>query len=148
MTDAPGVTDATDATDATDFLDLTRLLTAEPAPDPAIGEAYRQRLASAFPHDLPRLLDAHRKAVTQPDPAAALQSALDADSGLARVARETIAIWFTAEFTRPDGAIDPPGSAEQYQSGLIWQVIRAHPISHAPELPPPLGGYGYWARHP
>ncbi|MFD0346270.1 hypothetical protein ACFQ0M_09660 [Kitasatospora aburaviensis] len=83
MTDAP---DVTDAADATEFLDLTRLLTAEPAPDPAVGDAYRQRLTRAFPGDLPRLLDAHRKAATQPDPAAALQSALDGDPGLARAA--------------------------------------------------------------
>ncbi|MFE9599913.1 sugar dehydrogenase complex small subunit [Streptomyces hokutonensis] len=134
-------------TPAAEFLALSQLLTAEPALDPAIADAYRARLTGAFPSDLPRLLDAYVQAAAQADPAAALQAALDADTALARVARETIAVWFTSEFTRADGKTDPPDTAEHYRSGLIWQVIKAHPIAAAP-VPPAPSGYGYWTEHP
>ncbi|MEV0415836.1 hypothetical protein AB0I68_34980 [Streptomyces sp. NPDC050448] len=40
-------------THAADFLALSELLTAEPILDPAMADAYRQRLTSAFPPACP-----------------------------------------------------------------------------------------------
>lgn len=134
-------------TDDADFLALSELLTAEPGLDPATGTAYLRRLTAAFPADLPRLLAAFREAAGQADPAAGLRTRLDADPGLARAARETITIWFTAGFTRPDDRPDAPDTPEHYRSGLIWKVIKAHPIAAAPQPPEP-SGYGYWIQHP
>ncbi|MCY0929454.1 sugar dehydrogenase complex small subunit [Streptomyces sp. H27-H1] len=131
-------------TDSADFVALSELLIGEPSLDTSLADAYRGRLTGAYPADLPRLLDAYRAAATQPDPAAALTAALNADTALARVCRETITVWYTAQFTRPDGSQDAPGTPAQYRSGLVWQVIQAHPISAAP-VP---GGYGSWSQHP
>ncbi|SEE09396.1 sugar dehydrogenase complex small subunit [Streptomyces sp. TLI_105] len=130
-------------THAADFPALSELLTGESSLDQALADAYRERLHRAYPADLDRLIDAWRTAATQPDPGQALAAALDADTALARVAKETIMVWFTAQFKRPDETQDPPGTPEQYRAGLVWQVIRAHPLSAAP-----TGGYGYWAYQP
>lgn len=134
-------------TDAADFLALSKLLTGEPALDPALAEAYRQRLTAAFATDLPRLINAYRSASTAADPATALQASMDADTALARVARETITVWYTAQFAKPDNTMDPPATPDQYRAGLVWKVIQAHPISAAP-TPPAPSGYGYWTQHP
>ncbi|MFJ4778014.1 sugar dehydrogenase complex small subunit [Streptomyces sp. NPDC088762] len=131
-------------TDADDFRALSELLTGEQGLEPTLAEAYRTRLAAAFPADLPHLLDAYRAAATAAVPATALHATLDGDPALARAARETMAIWFTAQFTRPNGSQDPPDTPAHYRAGLVWQVIRAHPLSAAP-VP---GGYGYWSQHP
>ncbi|MHB9863451.1 hypothetical protein [Streptomyces sp. YIM S03343] len=107
---------------------------------------YRLRLTAAFPADVPRLIAAYRTAASQADPGKALVDAVNADPALARVTRETIAVWYTAQFTRPDGKPDAPGTPAQYQDGLIWPVIKAHPPA-APQPPAP-SGYGYWTDHP
>ncbi|QTE02470.1 hypothetical protein [Streptomyces cyanogenus] len=39
---------------------------------------------------------------------------MDADTALARVARETITVWHTAQFKRPDNTVDPPATPGQY----------------------------------
>ncbi|AUY53431.1 sugar dehydrogenase complex small subunit [Streptomyces sp. CB01881] len=134
-------------TDATDFLALSELLTGEPALDGVLAEEYRDRLAAAYPADLPKLLDAYRAAVTQGNPLGALTAAVNADPKLARVTRETVTVWYTAQFTRPDDKPDPPATPQQYRAGLIWQVIQAHPTATAP-MPPAPSGYGYWTQHP
>lgn len=134
-------------TDTADFLALSELLTGEPQLDPALADAYQQRLTTVFAADLPRLISAYRSASATDDPAATLQAAMDADTALARVARETITVWYTAQFTRPDNTVDPPATPGQYRAGLVWKVIQAHPVSAAP-TPPAPSGYGYWTQHP
>ncbi|MBL1097676.1 sugar dehydrogenase complex small subunit [Streptomyces coffeae] len=131
-------------THAADFRALSELLTGEPSLNQALADAYRQRLSQAYPADLPRLIDAYRAASGQSDPAVALRAALDADTALARAARETLAVWYTSQFTRPDGTLDAPDTPRHYQESLVWKVIQAHPLSAAP-IP---GGYGYWTQHP
>ncbi|WP_443065106.1 sugar dehydrogenase complex small subunit [Streptomyces sp. NBC_00576] len=130
-----------------DFLALSELLTGEPSLDAALADAYQQRLARACPAALPGLIAAYRTADAAPDSAAALQAALDADAALARVARETIAVWYTAQFARPDDTQDPPESPAQYRADLVWKVIQTHPVSATP-VPPSPNGYGYWTHHP
>jgi len=129
----------------TDFQALSELLTGEPHLKKKLADAYERRLTAAYPADLPRLIDAYRAADAEPDTAGALQSALDGDAALARVARETIAVWYTAQFARPDDTQDPPETPAQYRAGLIWKVIKAHPISATPAS---SNGYGYWTHHP
>ncbi|MFI0990421.1 sugar dehydrogenase complex small subunit [Streptomyces exfoliatus] len=131
-------------THAADFRALSELLTGEQPLDQATADAHRERLARHFPADVDRLIDAYRAAVGQPDPGAALFTAVNADPALARLARETLAIWYTAQFTRPDNTQDAPDTPSRYRAGLVWKVISAHPLSAAP-VP---GGYGYWTQHP
>ncbi|EST35076.1 sugar dehydrogenase complex small subunit [Streptomyces roseochromogenus] len=133
--------------DATDFRALSELLTGEGRLNAQRADDYRVRLTAAFPADVPRLLDAYRTVTSQDDPGKALVDAVNADPALARLTRETITVWYTAQFTRPDGKPDAPGTPAQYQDGLIWRVIEAHPPSFAPQPPAP-SGYGYWTDHP
>jgi hypothetical protein len=131
-------------THAADFRALSELLTGESPLDQSVADAHRARLETHYATALSRLIDAYRAASSQPDPGAALFTAVNSDPELARIARETLAIWYTAQFTRPDNTQVGPESPARYREGLVWQVIKAHPISAAP-VP---GGYGYWAQHP
>ncbi|MEU7297045.1 sugar dehydrogenase complex small subunit [Streptomyces exfoliatus] len=131
-------------THAADFRALSELLTGESPLDQSAADTHRTRLETHYATALSRLIDAYRAASSQPDPGAALFTAVNSDPELARIARETLAIWYTAQFTRPDNTQAGPESPARYREGLVWQVIKAHPISAAP-VP---GGYGYWAQHP
>ncbi|MFF4265056.1 sugar dehydrogenase complex small subunit [Streptomyces virginiae] len=131
-------------TDATDFRALSELLTGEPSLDQATADAHRTHLAAHYPAALPRLIEAYRTASGQPDPGGALFAAVNAAPELARIARETLAIWYTAQFTRPDNTQAGPAAPGLYRGGLVWRAIRAYPISAAPTP----GTYGHWAQHP
>ncbi|MFF2956691.1 sugar dehydrogenase complex small subunit [Kitasatospora sp. NPDC057965] len=133
--------------DATDFLALSELLTGEASLDATRSDEYLQRLTAAFPADVPRLLDAYRTAAGQPDPATALVDAVNADPALARITRETVTVWYLAQFSRPDGKPDTPTTAAQYQDGLLWRVIKAKAPGTTPQPPSP-DGYGYWTKQP
>ncbi|WBO69534.1 hypothetical protein [Streptomyces camelliae] len=102
-------------TTADDFRAVSELLTGECPLGAQLSDAYQQRLKAAYPADLTGLIDACRAATGQTDPAAALPERLDVDPALARVARETIALWYTSQFTRPDGTLHTPGSPQQGQ---------------------------------
>ena len=60
---------------------------------------------------------------------------------LGALAQKIIAIWYTSEFV---GADDKPktGTQEQFYSGLLWKVIKAHPPTHSTLK------YGYWTKPP
>ncbi|MFE5714445.1 sugar dehydrogenase complex small subunit [Streptomyces sp. NPDC056501] len=131
-------------THAADFRALSELLTGETPLEQATADAHRTRLEAHYPAALTRLVDAYRTASGQPDPGAALFAAVNADPELARIARETLAIWYTAQFTRPDNTQAGPDTPARYRGALVWQAISAHPLSAAPTP----GGYGYWAQHP
>ncbi|WP_225800253.1 sorbitol dehydrogenase family protein [Streptomyces sp. NK15101] len=131
-------------TPAADFRALSELLTGETPLDQATADAHRTRLEAHYAAALTRLIDTYRSVSGEPDPGAALFAAVNADPELARVARETLAIWYTAQFARPDNTQVGPETPARYREGLVWRVIQAHPLSAAP-VP---GGYGYWARHP
>lgn len=100
-----------------DFRALSELLTGEHPLDPALADAHRERLALAFPTDI----NTYRDAAAQADPAS-LRAALNAATALARAARETIAIWYTAQFTRPDNTQDAPDTPQHYRSGLVLET--------------------------
>ncbi|MFD3839813.1 sugar dehydrogenase complex small subunit [Streptomyces sp. NPDC058642] len=131
-------------THAADFRVLSELLTGQTPLDQAAADAHRTRLETHYPAAVARLIDTYRTVSAEIDPAAALFAAVNADPELARIARETLAIWYSAQFTRPDNTQAGPETPARYRDALIWQVIRAHPLSAAP-VP---GGYGYWAQHP
>jgi Membrane bound FAD containing D-sorbitol dehydrogenase len=123
------------------FLELSQVLTGETELDSKLAGEYHDRLMAAYPSQLEKLLAAFSGMDEDGDRGAWLKEHLDADPDAARVARETIAIWFTSQFTLPDGR-PSAGTAEQWKSGLVWKLIDAP----APAAVP--GEYGYWAEKP
>jgi hypothetical protein len=126
---------------ATSFLELSRVLTGESELDPKLGGEYQDRLQAAYPAEFESLLAAFSSLDSGGDMAAQLKERLDGDSASARLAREVMAIWFTSQFTQPDGR-PSAGTAEQWKSGLLWKVIDAPVPAAVP------GEYGYWAEKP
>lgn len=131
-------------THAADFRALSELLTGQTPLDQATADAHRARLEAHYPAAVTRLIDTYLTVSGEANPGAALFAAVNADPELARIARETLAIWYSGQFTRPDNTQAGPETPARYREALVWQVIRAHPLSAAP-VP---GGYGYWAQHP
>jgi Membrane bound FAD containing D-sorbitol dehydrogenase len=123
------------------FVELSQVLTGETELDSKLAGGYHDRLMAAYPSQLEKLLAAFSGMDEEGDRGAWLKEHLDADPDGARVARETIAIWFTSQFTLPDGR-PSAGTAEQWKSGLLWKLIDAP----APAAVP--GEYGYWAEKP
>jgi len=124
-----------------DFLRLSCVLTGEEELDEDLAGEYFDRLHAAYPSELDALVAGFAAIPAELGVAARLKELLDADPRLAKIARQIITVWFTSQFTRPDGSSDA-GTAEQWKSGLLWPVI------HAPAPAAVPGRYGYWADRP
>jgi hypothetical protein len=124
-----------------DFFGLSRVLTGQSELDEGLASQYFDRLHAAYPSELDALVTAFANIADELGVAARLKELLDGDPGLAKIARQVITVWFTSQFTRPDGRLDA-GTAEQWKSGLLWPVI------HAPAPAAVPGPYGYWADRP
>jgi len=124
--------------EADDFFALSQLLTGEHSLDRQVSEAYLGRLRAAFPDALSALLASFRAVLGATDPGDALMTEIAPHPDQAEAARQTVIVWYTSQFTKPDKSSDPPGDASQYRSALLWKVIRAHvpAVSPAP--------YGHW----
>jgi len=122
------------------FLGLSRLLTGEELNEQLATE-YHDRLHAQYPDQLAGLVQAYSEVAAEPDVAARLRERLDADPPLATMAKETIKIWFTSQFARPDGKTDA-GPATHWKAGLLWRVIHA-PVPATGPYP-----YGFWADPP
>jgi len=123
------------------FLELSQLLTGETELDRNLAAQYHDRLSAVYPSQLEKLVTAFSSTRDGGDRGSRLKERLDADQEAARAARETIAIWFTSQFTLPDGRTSA-GTAEEWKSALLWKVIDAPAPAAAP------GEYGYWAEKP
>jgi hypothetical protein len=123
------------------FLGLSRVLTGEEGLDERLASQYFDRLRAVYPSELDQLVVAFAAIAGELGVAARLEELLDANPTLAKIARQVITVWFTSQFTRPDGRPDA-GTAEQWKSGLLWRVI------HAPAPAAVPGPYGYWADRP
>jgi hypothetical protein len=123
------------------FLGLSRLLTGEEHLDEQLATEYHDRLHAQYPAPLDGLVQAFSEVSNDPDVSASLRQRLDADASVAVMARETIKIWFTSQFTRPDGRTDT-GPAKHWNASLLWKVIHA-PVPATGPYP-----YGFWADSP
>jgi Membrane bound FAD containing D-sorbitol dehydrogenase len=123
---------------ADDFFALSKLLIGKESLDREVSDAYLGRIQAAFPDACSALLTTFRGLAGTPDLGDALLTELEQHQDQAEVARQVVTVWYTSQFTKADKSIDPPGDVGQYQSALLWKVIRAHPPAVS------TGPYGYW----
>lgn len=124
------------------FQSLSEIATGVDNLDPVIAHAYEARLREVFPLGLDALLADVAKIPTGADPEAAVSDLLKANSPHLTVARQIIQIWYTSQFTRPDGSVDPPQTEDQFKAALLWRVIGAVAPAYS-DRP-----YGYWKDQP
>jgi hypothetical protein len=127
------------------FTALSKALTGADALDVNLAAAYLQRLKAVYGAGFTPLLDA-ASLINNGDCGPIL-----ADGALRPLAAQVISIWFTGEFMGPptidaqgkpkNGKPDAP-TQQQFYSGMLWDVIRAHPPTHSTQE------YGYWASPP
>ena len=124
------------------FKTLSEIATGVDNLDPGIANAYEARLREAFPRSLDAFLGDVAKIPAGSDPEAGVSDLLKPGSPHLEVARQIIQIWYTSQFTRPDGSVDPPQSEDQFKSALLWRVIGAVAPAYS-DRP-----YGYWKDQP
>ena len=124
------------------FKTLSEIATGVDNLDPVIATAYEARLREAFPRSLDAFLGDVEKIPAGSDPEAAVSDLLKPGSPHLDVAHQIIQIWYTSQFTRPDGSVDPPQNEDQYKSALLWRVIGAVAPAYS-DRP-----YGYWKDQP
>jgi Membrane bound FAD containing D-sorbitol dehydrogenase len=125
-----------------DFLALSLVLTGEDSLDPTLSTAYLDRLNQAYTDDLSALITAFNNLNSAADVTTELDSLLDREQNLANTARQIIKVWYSGQFNESDGTINGPKTPEQYQSGLLWKIIKAHAPGYT------NGTYGYWETAP
>jgi hypothetical protein len=141
----------------TAFLELSALLTGIPriATDPqekilsrSTVDEYFRRLSAEFPDGLAELVSAYQRlAEVSPRPAIddALLAKLRAELAFKSnefVARQIVNIWYFSQFRATDDENAPFIDGGFYERGLVWPVIKAHPIGFSDQP------HGYWTSQP
>ncbi|TXL79493.1 hypothetical protein FHP25_05985 [Vineibacter terrae] len=143
--------------DITAFMELSALLTGhdnividpeDKAFSEPIAKEYQRRLMAVFSTRLPALQDAYKaigSATPKPPINDALLAQLRATPEFAAhefVAKQIVNIWYFSQFKAEDTPAAPFLDGGFYEEGLVWPLIKAHPIgfSHQP--------HGYWMRQP
>jgi len=134
-------------TDLDRFIVLSRILTDEKKLDRKLAQQYFDRLNTQYAagmQDLLKAFDAVMADKYAPFEVKRRIVELKDDKGnfkFLALVQQIISIWYTAEFVGSDGKPNP-GTQEQYYSGLLWKVIRAHPPTYSTQ------SYGYWKKPP
>jgi hypothetical protein len=141
----------------TAFMELSALLTGhyQIVKDPverelslSTADEYLRRLSGEFPERLSKLLNAYQKLVsTVPPPELndALLAKLRAEPEFAAnelVAKQIVNIWYLSQFRAVDDDNAEFIDGGFYERGLVWDVIKAHPIGFS-DRP-----HGYWVHEP
>lgn len=129
-----------------DFIILSEILTGEDALDYVLAGQYFERLQKedAAKTDLISVMERFsqiRAAGGTPEEIVeAVEKQIVTNAALKTIAGRIIFLWYTGAIKNGDES--KYGSAEQFFSGLFWEVVRAHP-------PALSGGYfGYWKYPP
>jgi hypothetical protein len=150
-----------------DFITVSQALTGEKALPRRLAAEYLERFAQLWdpasagtipnPGYFPKLKSLHDKYKSLPDMSPDDKAAqLVSDPNVSGVAQQVIYLWYVSAFfvEPPDNAVGAKpgtfkagktwiyGTTDQYRQALLWKVLRAH----APAMPQPGGGYGYWAN--
>jgi hypothetical protein len=128
--------------DASAFRKLSQAITGFDDLDQTIAAAYAERIEEAFPKPLAGLMAAFAPVSGSPDLEAAVTKILTDNPNLVPVTRQIAEVWYTSQFIRDDGSIDPPASEDQFKYGLLWKAIGAVPPAYS-DRP-----YGYWKDIP
>ncbi|HEV7599313.1 MAG TPA: sugar dehydrogenase complex small subunit [Bradyrhizobium sp.] len=128
--------------DAAAFRKLSQVITGFDSLDQTIATAYAARIEEAFPKPLADLMTAFAPVSGAPDLEAAVTKILTDDPKLVPMTRQIAEIWYTSQFTRDDGSLDPPRSEEEFKYALMWKNIGA--VAPAFSDRP----YGYWKDKP
>ncbi|MEY9606955.1 hypothetical protein ABIF74_011708 [Bradyrhizobium japonicum] len=128
--------------DAAAFRVFSQAITGFDNLDQKIAASYAARIEEAFPKPLANLMAAFAPVSGSPDLEGAVTKLLTDDPKLVPLARQIAEIWYTSQFTRDDGSIDPPGSEDEFKYGLLWKTIGAVAPAYS-DRP-----YGYWKDIP
>jgi len=124
------------------FKTISEIATGVDNLDASIANAYEARISEAFPKSFDSFMKDAANIPAGPGAEATLSDLLKAGSPHLDVARQIIQIWYTSQFSRPDGSVDPPQSEDQFKSALLWRVIGAVAPAYS-DRP-----YGYWKDKP
>ena len=125
-----------------DFATLSSGLTGEAGLDKRLIADFEQRIRKHYGAELDELLGALEGHETTKNLEKSVLEALGDVEGRHLVAREIIRVWFTGHVQTKYEGSEPPRTAEQWERGLLWSVIRAPApgFSHNP--------HGVWASPP
>jgi hypothetical protein len=127
------------------FLALSIVLTGTANLDPTLAEAYLGRLRAEYPVPVTDVLTAFAAIEKDEHLVFEVKRRIVEDktpnSALHALAQKIIFIWYTSEFVGADGK-PKTGTQEQFYSGLLWNVIRAHAPTNSKLK------YGDWINPP
>jgi hypothetical protein len=124
------------------FLRLSEILTGEARLDRTLAGEYLARLQTAYPQEMKDLLLAFGAIANDPYPVFEVKRRIVDDKKFSAMAQEITATWYTSEFLAADGKTAVVGTQAQFNAGLLWKVIKAHPPAHSTQ------SYGYWTKPP
>lgn len=124
------------------FRRLSQAITGFDNLDQSIADAYASRIQEAFPATYAVLMADFGAVPDGADLEAAVTKILLAKPELVPMTRQIAEIWYTSQFTRGDGSIDPPQNEDQFKYGLLWKAIGAVAPAYS-DRP-----YGYWKDKP
>ena len=128
-------------TDIDTFTQLSSALTGAAKLDAGLAEAYLARLRAEFPAQTADILTAFSTIAAAPNLVFEVKRRIVEDKAQGALAQQINAIWFTSEFIGADGK-PKTGTQTQFNSGLIWKVIRAYAPANS-NL-----NYGDWRNPP
>ena len=125
------------------FMNLSQTLTGFDDLPEEIGRDYLSRLSLSFGDQaITALLTSYETLLTSSSNIVnAVKNYIIDDKDKGSLARESIMLWYTAQFKDLNGQLQN-GTDTQYQNSLIWRAIQAHPPGFAG------GQYGYWKDAP
>lgn len=131
-----------------DFIALSSVLTGKAGLDRTLAEQYLQRITVDVNGDkLKDLLKTFREIeAAGGEVLEEINQRIMNDATLGPLAQQIIVLWYTSALHSKDengnDRFDFPDNPDHYFSGLVWQVIHAHPLGLS-------GGYfGHWKYPP
>ena len=129
------------------FLQLSEVLTGAGDLDANLAGEYLARLRKEYPKEVSDLVAAFSEIASVAGPHAYnfvddVRSKIVENARLALIVQHVITIWYTAQFTGPDGKLRGADTPEQFYAGLLWSVIHAHAPTH------PTEPFGSWHDYP
>ena len=122
------------------FIHVSQVLTGAAKLDPGLAEAYLGRLRAEYPAQVATMLKVFA-AIDEHLVFEVKRRLVDDKGDMGKLTQKVIFIWYTSEFIGADGK-PKAGTQDQFYSGLLWSVIRAHAPTNS-KL-----NYGDWAKHP